>query len=257
MSHIKPPKDTVVCGISEFVNALCDIRCQYRTRNEYTGEKFSLFYRGQADVAWELIPGLFRKVFPMLDYHEDNRFPPLENAKAKLMSDLLKEESETSDRSYFYREVEIVKSIQNRYPRLIPPDMDALDVLTVLQHYGAKTRLLDITPNSLVALFFAIDKVVDDNGAAKDGVVYVFPIPEESENESLSSRDTLCALSDPKLYCAGTVKNACKKGRWNIKVKDFYPKLVSPRFLSDRQIAQSGYFFLFPNFHELNYNGYY
>ena len=38
-----------------------------------------------------------------------------------------------------------------------------------MQHYGLPTRILDITANTLVALYFAVSENED-----KDGVVYLF-----------------------------------------------------------------------------------
>lgn len=247
MCYNEPPKEFKVQNISEFISALCEIRRHYRTRNEFTGEQIKMFYRGHSDVRHELVPGLFRKVFPRLEFREDDRFSPLENAKAKLMAEMLDEEVEKSDSSYLDREVEIVRSIQNRYPEKISSCFDELDVLTLLQHYGAKTRLLDITPNSLVALYFALALSLDSRGNQQDGVVYAFSVCTKKVRASLSNRDKLCALADPELYRAKTLKVANRRRKCNLKVNDFRPTLVMPRFLSERQVAQNGYFFLFPN----------
>ena len=247
MSKVNAPKEFTVSNISQFVRALCEIRNHYRERNEFTGEQIKLFYRGQSNVSYELVPGLFRKVFPRLEFHEDDRFSMLENTKAKLAAEMLYNEASKSDSSYFDREVEIVRSIQNRYPDKITSNLDELDVLTLLQHYGAKTRLLDITPNSLVALYFAIDESLGADNDPQDGVVYIFPVGMDEVRKSLSDRGTLCALADPELYTAKTIKTANRKRKCRLTANDFRPMLVMPRFLSERQLAQNGYFFLFPN----------
>ena len=49
-----------------------------------------------------------------------------------------------------------------------------LEKLTYMQHYGCPTRLLDITSNPLVALYFAC--LGDD---VKDGAIYVFGVNKE------------------------------------------------------------------------------
>lgn len=53
--------------------------------------------------------------------------------------------------------------------------------LALMQHYRIRTRLLDITPDSLQALFFALyidPKSKDDDSS--DSVVLIYEIPEES-----------------------------------------------------------------------------
>jgi hypothetical protein len=48
-------------------------------------------------------------------------------------------------------------------------DICELELLAIAQHHGLKTRLLDWTKSALVALFFAIEKNLED-----DGAVYIF-----------------------------------------------------------------------------------
>lgn len=51
--------------------------------------------------------------------------------------------------------------------------MTHIDILSKMQHYGVPTRLLDITTNPLVALFFACNSETEEDGTEEDGVVYV------------------------------------------------------------------------------------
>lgn len=47
------------------------------------------------------------------------------------------------------------------------------EILSKMQHYGVPTRLLDVTANPLVALYYACEDDININ-SNKDGVVYVF-----------------------------------------------------------------------------------
>ena len=65
-----------------------------------------------------------------------------------------------------------------------------LEKLAYMQHYGCPTRLLDITANPLVALYFACD---GEQAAYQDGVVYIFGI--DSEKIRYASSDRIQMLS--------------------------------------------------------------
>ena len=90
-------------------------------------------YRGQANSSWRLYPSLYRV--------------DLFNQERTLILELL---------------------------RIRPEEFDGLtkfDILVKMQHYGLPTRLLDMTHNPLVALYFACDSVVSGK---EDGSVYAF-----------------------------------------------------------------------------------
>ncbi len=55
------------------------------------------------------------------------------------------------------------------------------DKLVRMQHYGLPTRLLDVSRNALVALFFATDPGPDGGSEPTDGRVTAFAIPQELE----------------------------------------------------------------------------
>ena len=49
-------------------------------------------------------------------------------------------------------------------------------LISELQHYGAKTRMLDITKSPLIALYFAVEK---DDG--EDGYLYIYKTTKKEE----------------------------------------------------------------------------
>ena len=102
-------------------------------------------YRGQRDTSWENIPGLLR---PDLGKLEEN-------------------------------EKRAVRDLISVHPNEFAADATMFDRLVRMQHFGLPTRLLDVSLNPLVALYFATDPGPD--GTASDGSVAAFAIPEDRE----------------------------------------------------------------------------
>ncbi len=113
----------------------------------------NFFYRGQSDEQYILEPSIFRG-----------------KAKSKEEDVYLKVLSECSD----------------EFDR----NMTHIDILSKMQHYGVPTRLLDVTRNALVALYFACD---DDKNIKKNGCVFLFN-PTENNIKQFDS-DTISILS--------------------------------------------------------------
>ncbi|MCT8540647.1 FRG domain-containing protein [Glaesserella parasuis] len=80
-------------------------------------------------------------------------------------------------------EDKIIKDALMNCPSSFQPNSTLFDKLVTLQHYGYKTRLLDITTNALVALYFAVESNPD-----KDGEIIIFDIPTSEIKYDSSDR---------------------------------------------------------------------
>ena len=97
-------------------------------------EGTEIFYRGHADRDWELLPSIFRTPSGVEKEH-------------LLFRDMVAHE-----------------------PQSFSECKSALDYLVQMQHYGLPTRLLDMTTNPLVALYFACQSVGDVNAGISAGM---------------------------------------------------------------------------------------
>lgn len=103
-------------------------------------------YRGQRDSSWQAVAGIFRP-----------------DAK-----ELLEDEK---------RAVRRLISVQ---PHEFASDETMFDKLVRMQHFGLPTRLLDVSRNALIALFFATDPG-PAGSKLSDGLVTAFAIPPQLE----------------------------------------------------------------------------
>ncbi|WP_270631067.1 FRG domain-containing protein [Limosilactobacillus mucosae] len=73
------------------------------------------------------------------------------------------------NKKQYNHESNMINDFLAKYPDLFKDCQNNVDRLALMQHHQLPTRMLDLTTNALIALYFAVEK---DN--CKDGVVYVF-----------------------------------------------------------------------------------
>lgn len=151
-----PPRDKKILGVADSVESF--LQLLYASPGKDASE---IFFRGHSNASYELTPSLLRKWD-----NGDWMFMPSED---RLCKELL---------IAHYDEFQ--------------GDQYCFDRLVRMQHYGLPTRLLDISSNPLVALFFACSGKRDQLGL--DGEVIVFKV--DSQLVKYFDSDTVSCLSN-------------------------------------------------------------
>lgn len=223
---------TVINSISEYTKIVCEMNGRLN-RLAYIHD-FVLLFRGQANCEYELIPSIGR----------NRRF--------------------TTQCTIFNAERNLIEMAKYRLPDVFRAEQSPIELLALLQHHGIPTRLLDVTENALVALYFACC-----NEPHTDGEVIVF----KGDNNDVTNYPITNAIADSYRFtdCTwtdlssfyGNVKNQQyfleQKRRMDIIhendeaggdwIKDCCQKifyLYAP-VRSMRQQVQHGRYILFPN----------
>ena len=99
----------------------------------------------------------------------------------------------------------IFRELVSLYPDKFESDKNTLEQLIKAQHYGLPTRLLDLTFNPLVALYFAIG---DLSKPATNGKIFIFRI--KKDKFKYYDSDTVSILSNiskrPPNFCIETLQ---------------------------------------------------
>ncbi|HEV7519718.1 MAG TPA: FRG domain-containing protein, partial [Candidatus Angelobacter sp.] len=172
-----------------------------------------------------------------------------------------------------------VRELISVQPHEFAPDETMFDELVRMQHFGLPTRLLDVSLNALVALYFATDPD-PDGGKSSDGMVTAFAIPPEREkyfdSDSVSCLANLANMTSEEkdeIYrlrksLKGDISSSANINKFNEKdvikrlhqfirsekpyflaiidpIDLFKPYYVHPKMSNRRILAQSGAFILY------------
>jgi hypothetical protein len=211
----------------------------------FSGSSHLKCYRGQRDSSWSNVAGIFRPDLKEL----------LENEKR------------------------VVRELISVQPHEFASDETMFDELVRMQHFGLPTRLLDVSRNALVALYFATDPGPPDSKPS-DGMVTAFAIPPELEkyydSDSVSCIANLANMTSgekDEIYrlresLRGDISSAANINKFNktgvierllqfIRAEKpyfqpimnpidlFVPYYVHPKMSNRRILAQSGAFILY------------
>jgi hypothetical protein len=175
----------------------------------FSGSSHLKCYRGQRDSSWPTGAGILRPEF----------------------RGLLEEEKTA------------VRKLISVQPHEFAPDETMFDKLVRMQHFGLPTRLLDVSRNALVALFFATGP--GPRGKPTDGVVTAFAIPPQLEkyydSDSVSCIANLANMTSEEKTEIYRLIESLSGDPLDLLV----PYYVHPKMSNRRILAQSGAFILY------------
>ena len=232
--------EITLSGIEEFVQTVCQLNNSINSPQQLWAQE--LLFRGQSNKAYELLPGIARG------------------------------RHSSCQCTIFNDERNLIEMAKFKMPDVFRNDQTPLELLALLQHHGVPTRLLDVTENALVALYFACC-----SNPNTDGEVIVF----KRRNESITNYPIVNAIADsyrfasrgtwtPLAHFYGDMKNQpyCLEqkqtfdichpddeagGKWVEECCQHIFYIYAP-IRSLRQQVQQGRYILFPN--HINYEIY-
>ncbi len=225
--------EIAIANISDYVQSVCQLNADANKFPQLWSQE--LLFRGQSNKAYELLPGIARG------------------------------RHSSCQCTIFNDERNLIEMAKFKMPDVFRNDQTPLELLALLQHHGIPTRLLDVTENALVALYFACC-----SNPETDGEVIVF----KHKNESVTNYPIVNAIADSYRFASrgtwtslahfyGDMKNQpyCLEqkqtfdichpddetgGRWIEECCKHIFYIYAP-IRSLRQQVQQGRYILFPN----------
>lgn len=117
----------------------------------------NIYYRGQQNINWPVKPSIFRG-------------------------------------NWIDHEKEFIEEMLINNPYDFENVKTTLEILTKMQHYNAPTRLLDITKNPYIALYFACEKIKNTENKSYGEIIF-FKTPED-QNEKYFDSDAVSIVSN-------------------------------------------------------------
>lgn len=222
--------ELVVTSLSEYIRMICDLyeikekALERKTTSTGFDVSYELLYRGQASRSFELLPSLARG----------------ENNAVK----------------YERRMIHAAKEI---LPGVFESAYSQVDILALMQHFGMPTRMLDVTENALVALYFACCSNDQCDGEVlvflhrdiSSGLEYgdviantselMYGLPEVDLDTFLDVSKEMFVTKNP-IHPIRRIKTGEELLQYISK-----PVVVAATIRAKRQKTQSGKYILFPN----------
>lgn len=230
--------EIIVNELNDYLQFISYMRKDIKKEEGEEQDAQRFFFRGQANIAWDVYPGVFREGFWAT-------------------------ESQLINEAYLRNPTEFKKQ-----------DTD-FERLAKLQHYGLPTRLLDVTSNPLVAIYFACQpfrEVAEDDklSAPADGAVLFSRAYSKGCNDIeasiishlanmeiggyLTLDSLLEELVDKRIYSSKAAED-CRQNKYNSLVKILQNNyFIISNMNNERLIRQSGLFLLVGKYNVIENN---